>query len=697
MSSLVFGNLGWLGVLLPLLAVPIMIHLLNRRFPQIFRFSSLRFIRESMAQRSRLFRFRHLILVMLRTLAIMLLLMVFLKPLLDSFGGQQQKEGQRCVIIILDHSLSMGYLGGAMSSRQRGLVELEKLIDSLEGHDLANLILAERQPRSCFEAPSTEHREIIAFARSQGEGLTRADMNGAIAMANAFLRRHDGPAEIHIISDFQRQNWADARFDALPATARLFFIDVGARVKANRAILAARMTQGTILAGEQVPVEVSVGNYADSAFEAELEVVIDQRSSYRQFIQLTPWSVGRFTVMVAAGSAGLHTGHVSLPGDDLRQDDSHWFTYKVLDKEEVVLLTDVAGNRLAGAWYLKAALNPFGADGGSLVARGVTTAELSAIHLAATSKVFISGIQPLTEEASGVVAEYIRQGGNVVYFLDGLHDADNLAKLDRAFGGGAMPLALTSRQSAKNLAGGVQRIMSGDFRSRYLSLFRGGLQQQLAAMEFYEFYYAIPTGVGQVILHYADETPAMAANGIQLGSILLCNFSASEVSSTLARQRIFPAWIQELVKSLGSGEQMYATCSVGEMIATELWKSEIRGRGFRSPDGLQLVTHDEARGDDRLAISFVAAQPGIYGLSDDIRLLYAFAVNVPPEEADLRSLNLKELIDRKGGVEAYSLTGSDDYRHVQAGRPIFHLFLLALLVVLLAETIFYKMIRELSH
>ena len=46
----------------------------------------------------------------------------------------------------------------------------------------------------------------------------------------------------------------------------------------------------------------------------------------------------------------------------------------------------------------------------------------------------------------------------------------------------------------------------------------------------------------------------MASLGHGLGTMLLVNFSVSEFSSNLARQKIFPAWIQEMVKAISDDE-----------------------------------------------------------------------------------------------------------------------------------------------
>src|SRR5579871_6444876 len=107
-----FLNMALLPGLVLLAALPLVIHLLNLRFPRLFEFSSIKHIRETIAQRSRIFRWRHLLLMLLRTAFLVLLLMAFLKPLLRRFNSQGDAHSARAVLLIVDQSLGMEYKGG---------------------------------------------------------------------------------------------------------------------------------------------------------------------------------------------------------------------------------------------------------------------------------------------------------------------------------------------------------------------------------------------------------------------------------------------------------------------------------------------------------------------------------------------------------------------------------------------------------
>src|SRR6188768_728579 len=170
-----FLNAALLPGLALLVGLPLLIHLLNLQFPRLFEFSSVKHIRETIAQRSRLFRWRHLLLLLLRTLFLILLLLAFLKPLLPRFGSAADQSAGRAVLIVLDHSLSMEHKGGGVSSRQRAEAEADKILATLGADDTVNIIAAGQAAKSCFFELSRNLPEARRFVTELKPGLGRAD------------------------------------------------------------------------------------------------------------------------------------------------------------------------------------------------------------------------------------------------------------------------------------------------------------------------------------------------------------------------------------------------------------------------------------------------------------------------------------------------------------------------------------------
>jgi hypothetical protein len=466
------------------------------------------------------------------------------------------------------------------------------------------------------------------------------------------------------------------------------------RRRDNRAILSATLNQSQVLAGDTVTLKIEVGNFRDQPMQEPLKVVLDGRASFEKEVSVAPWSTSKVTLPVTAGGPGLHQCEISIAPDDLPLDDHYFLTIPVMEKEGVLIVSDAPDPQRDAVLFLKTALNPYEDLAGSLLPESITASELTAVRLAAVRKVFFTRTGRLSENAGKLLADFVFHGGGVTYFLDGDNDAANLATLERAAGDGAFPLKLGARRVARNVGTGAQQIIRGDFKSRYLRLFRGANRQNLALLEFYDIYDAAATGTGNVLLTYADETPAMASFNHGLGTMLFLNFSVSEFSSNLARQRIFPAWMQEIVKNLTSDEPLPASTLVGEAVTDEIWKSELAANPLRKPSGEPLDVKTEPVG-ERVGIAFTPDELGFYAMRAP-RLLHSYAVNPPPDESDLRPIDralLPEQLSEKGQA-GFFVQGHEDYENLILGKPVFHWFILGAVFLLLIEILFQLLIQR---
>jgi hypothetical protein len=440
---------------------------------------------------------------------------------------------------------------------------------------------------------------------------------------------------------------------------------------------------------------VNVGNYSEKPLQDRLTAVVDEKNSFEKEVFVSPWSVGKVVVPVTVGAPGLHQCVVRLPADGLEQDDRYYLTIPVMEKEEVLIVSDDPNPDKDAVYFLKTALNPYENLRGSLMPRNIKAGEVNESQLVSAKKVFLTRTGPLSENACKALAKFLFGGGGVVYFLDGKSDAENLQRLEKAIGPGTMPLKLGEKRVVQNVGTGAQQIIKGYFKSKYLKLFRGSTRQDLGLLEFYDFYNASSTGAGNILLSYADETPAMASMSHGLGTMLLVNFSVGEFSSNLARQKIFPAWIQEMVKTISSEEPPPVSYVVGENVQSEVWRSDLRENNFRSPSGSAVDVKRELAG-ERYAISFAPQELGFYTLNQG-KIVAAFAVDPSPDESDLRQVDKQLLPDSvREGQQAHFVAGQEDYEDLVKGRPVFQYFVFSGLLFLLLEMGFQLLVRRLA-
>ncbi|NNE93844.1 MAG: hypothetical protein HKN23_19510, partial [Verrucomicrobiales bacterium] len=210
---------------------------------------------------------------------------------------------------------------------------------------------------------------------------------------------------------------------------------------------------------------------------------------------------------------------------------------------------------------------------------------------------------------------------------------------------------------------------------------------------------ALPTEEGEVILHFADGTPALGVSEVGIGTAIFCNFTPAELSSNLARQRLFPAWMQELVKNLTPESLPDATHEVGASLAATIWQADFEKYDLTGPDGSAITAKVTGDGTQVTAV-FEAARPGLYRVGPARTPVWQEAVNVnADEESDLRGIDPGELESRAGAVSPDSghfVKGAEEYGEVTSGKPVFHWFLIALAVLLLCEMLLFRPLQKAS-
>ncbi|MFM9055989.1 MAG: BatA domain-containing protein, partial [Bacteroidota bacterium] len=103
-----------------LIAIPILIHLFNFRRYKRVEFTNVRFLKNVQEQTSRTSRLKHLLVLLSRILAIVMLALAFAQPVIRHANADLVKAGDP-VSIFVDNSFSMNAQGakGALLDRAR--------------------------------------------------------------------------------------------------------------------------------------------------------------------------------------------------------------------------------------------------------------------------------------------------------------------------------------------------------------------------------------------------------------------------------------------------------------------------------------------------------------------------------------------------------------------------------------------------
>lgn len=121
---------GYLLFGLALAAVPLIIHLLNRRRFELVEWAPMKYLKLTIRSNRRRLRIEQLLLLLLRTLAIALLVIIVARPVLsrEASGAWLTHRSRVSRIIVLDDSLAMGYRHNGRTALDLGKAAVAELL-----------------------------------------------------------------------------------------------------------------------------------------------------------------------------------------------------------------------------------------------------------------------------------------------------------------------------------------------------------------------------------------------------------------------------------------------------------------------------------------------------------------------------------------------------------------------------------------
>ena len=196
---------------------PVIIHLLNRQRYRTVQWAAMDFLREAIQRNRRILQIRDLILLALRTLAILLFGLALARPFFSSTNTQFDHRQPLHAILLIDNSLSMGYQGNEGDLLSKAKTRARDFLEQLPVGSKMSIIpicgSAEPVNPDPFDTAETA-REAIDQIKVVDRS---AKVTQALNQASQATRKAPGLAKrLVLFSDQQASNWQDLRADKLP-------------------------------------------------------------------------------------------------------------------------------------------------------------------------------------------------------------------------------------------------------------------------------------------------------------------------------------------------------------------------------------------------------------------------------------------------------------------------------------------------
>ncbi|MDX1951712.1 MAG: BatA domain-containing protein [Verrucomicrobiota bacterium] len=400
---------------LPLLMIPVIIHLINRMRHRTRQWAAMRFLLAATQSSVSHAKLRQWLVLLFRVLAVLMLILFLSRPIAGGWLGWALSTAPDAIVILLDRSASMEtkITGSDLTRRESALKLLSE--NARRFGNRSQLVLID----SASLVPTELSRaELLLELSSTASTSTSADLPALVQAGAKWLSdNRAATAELWIASDLQGSNWQPAdprwssvqeRLDALPQKLRVRILSFPNASAGNRSVSLVESSRRT--RSGQAELAVTLNIEKNSPAEELLPLTINLNGIQSQIDLPIQGQSFRWR-----GSINLPNepeegwGSVSIPADPNSTDNTVWFVY---GPEVAALPLIVAEDPRAGR-ILTLASSP--ANGARALTNLVRPSDFSPTLLTNKSAVFWQGPLPQGNIASNLY-HFVEQGGTVLCF-----------------------------------------------------------------------------------------------------------------------------------------------------------------------------------------------------------------------------------------------------------------------------------------
>jgi hypothetical protein len=408
----------WVLVALPLVALPLIIHLINQRRFQTVRWAAMQFLLAAKALSRGYSRLRHWLIMALRMAAVAAVILAVGRPL--SRGWLALAAGGRpdSAIVILDRSPSMQAVAAAGGESKLDTGR-RQLADSLATLRAGRVLVLSDPAKGPEEVASPAALVELANA---GPVAASADLPALLQSGYDFIRENAaGTTEVWICSDQRANDWKpddgawggirDA-FAKLPQQVRVQLLSYAAAAPGNVAVRVPSVRLETLGRDRRLVVTVAVSRQEDGGrltlpvkFEiGGISTAVDVDLTGREAV------LKNHVIPLERSAASRGWGRVSIPADANPADNEFYFAYdEPPPRRSLVVAEDPAAGRVL---ELVAAIAP---DKAAAAVDLVPPGGLAAAAWDEAAALFWQGPLPEGRDAE-LVQAFLDRGGQAVFF-----------------------------------------------------------------------------------------------------------------------------------------------------------------------------------------------------------------------------------------------------------------------------------------
>ena len=406
------------------ITIPIIIHLISLRHTRDTEFSTLRFIKSLKHETIRRLRIKQWLLVLLRTIAILCLILMFSRPLMTgTLTSKLAGDIESRAVIIVDNSASMAVHTGDGTLLDRAKSSLPAILKGLEGVTTVELYQT-NPPRKLFSGSHEEGRSIMTGVK----GIVQTNMTDNLwTMIDSVLQMVEASEpnrECFIISDFQSA--PSFTIDSLnPNSDWKYYCILQPKVENNISISEVSVLSQIKLPNHLVKLNTRVGNGGvTDKRNIPVELYLNDERVGQIVSQFEPSKFKDFMFQVYPGKTGIINGKIVIPDDDFPMDNFRNFDLVIPNQ----IAVKVIGQSMEELFLLDLALSAITGETELLLIDRDLSDDVERLFLSDIDILLLHNPTNLSNSAIEDLQRFLMNGGGLIWFVgNDLNQTDPVA------------------------------------------------------------------------------------------------------------------------------------------------------------------------------------------------------------------------------------------------------------------------------
>jgi hypothetical protein len=679
---------------LALTSIPIIIHILNRRRFKVINWAAMEFLLQAMRKNRRRLKFEQWLLLATRCALLLLLGIALARPLGCDNNTLASLAGQRngLHVFVIDNSYSMAYDAerpGAKTHLDQAKLIAKAMMDRLVSGGESVVIVTAAHPATAVIAKPTYSLDACHAAIDGVEqSYSGTDLASALTKATEVARDESKQPNkfLYLITDGTRSAFEGPQAEALKGAARdaaavfgdsdhVSIYSLGRPDQWNQAVLDLR-PGGNLVTTKFSADFTALPRAYGNAPDATLRWQIDEKDvSGGGSLKLSEGSPPVLLANQAIRAGGPHVITAGLISDDrLGVDNARHRVVNVASEMKVLIVDGERSTQgLSGSGaFLELAIAPMkgstpgeGGGGGAksdspMVPRVIGDQDLGDKEVLGQYRaILLTNVGQISENVAAQLEAYVEQGGVLILFMGPKVDGDQYNRVLLTDKVHLLPGKMVEKISASSVG---KDAFLFDFKPDgnlpvYLSVFKGEANSGLGTARVFQYWRLNVTDPStERVLSYlpadqakaspvtgaastqAAEDPAITVHTTGRGKVIFFSTTANADWTSFPAKPAYVTLIHELLDGTIDPGDAWMNLTVGD--AVEVPSNLGLSAAPTLTDGNKRdipVFATETKDGQTLYRTKPIGRPGIYRLSTG-NATYPIAVNVPAEEADVRTL-----------------------------------------------------------